>query len=78
MLPYTPAVDIRTLVTLDHVMRLEHLGPNGGFVYCIEYLEANLDWLDAALARHAVWPRAAPPSLPKLYSLVFHTTMRCR
>ncbi len=24
----------------------EHgLGPNGGLVYCMEYLEKNLDWL---------------------------------
>jgi GPN-loop GTPase len=22
-----------------------HLGPNGGLIYCIEYLEANFDWL---------------------------------
>lgn len=26
---------------------MEHLklGPNGGFVYCMEYLEKNMDWL---------------------------------
>ena len=32
---------------------MEHLGPNGGFIYCMDYLEANLDWLDAAISQHA-------------------------
>jgi hypothetical protein len=26
-------------------METFNLGPNGSLVYCIEYLEANLDWL---------------------------------
>lgn len=26
-----------------------HLGPNGGLVFCMEYLDQNLDWLDSAL-----------------------------
>ena len=51
-IPYTPAIDIRSLVTLEQVMAVEELGPNGGFIYCMEYLEQNLDWLDTALGRH--------------------------
>jgi len=43
--PYTPTIDIRTLVSLEDVMERTELGPNGGLVYCIEYLEKNLDWL---------------------------------
>ncbi|MCL4170101.1 UNVERIFIED_CONTAM: hypothetical protein GTU68_036247 [Idotea baltica] len=27
------------------------LGPNGGLVYCMEYLAANLDWFDAEIAK---------------------------
>ena len=28
----------------------EHgLGPNGGMLYCMEYLEANYDWLEGRL-----------------------------
>jgi len=27
------------------VMETQNLGPNGGLVYCMEYLEQNLDWL---------------------------------
>lgn len=26
-----------------------HLGPNGGMLYCLEYLEANFDWLEEQL-----------------------------
>lgn len=26
-------------------MNKHKLGPNGGLIYCIEYLEANVDWL---------------------------------
>lgn len=35
---YDPAIDIRDLISLDDVM--EHLGygPNGGLVYCFEYV----------------------------------------
>uniref|UniRef100_A0A7S1I577 GPN-loop GTPase 2 n=1 Tax=Eutreptiella gymnastica TaxID=73025 RepID=A0A7S1I577_9EUGL len=51
-IPYTPAIDIRSLVTLEQVMAIEELGPNGGFIYCMEYLEQNLDWLNTALGRH--------------------------
>ncbi|XP_050943825.1 GPN-loop GTPase QQT1 isoform X3 [Cucumis melo] len=30
---------------------MEHsLGPNGGLVYCMDYLEKNIDWLQARLA----------------------------
>ncbi|GBF89287.1 GPN-loop GTPase [Raphidocelis subcapitata] len=49
-LPYTPAVDVSELVCLESVMEELGLGPNGGLVYCIEFLEANLDWLAERLA----------------------------
>ncbi len=44
-LPYTPAIDITELVSLETVVRELSLGPNGGLLYCIEYLEKNVDWL---------------------------------
>lgn len=47
---YTAAVDIRDLVSLDSVQQELNLGPNGGLIYAIEYLEANLDWLRDAIA----------------------------
>ncbi|NXW85148.1 GPN2 GTPase, partial [Alopecoenas beccarii] len=49
-LPYPCAVDIAELVTLPDVMENLSLGPNGGLIYCMEYLEANLDWLQEKLA----------------------------
>ena len=32
---------------------MEHLklGPNGGLIYCMEYLEKNIDWLEEKLAQ---------------------------
>ena len=39
------AVNIADLVSLDAVQRDLGLGPNGGLVYAMEYVAANLDWL---------------------------------
>lgn len=48
-LPYECAVDVGELVGLGDVMDALCLGPNGGLLYCMEYLEANLDWLRGKL-----------------------------
>eukprot|EP01065_Artemidia_motanka_P013563 TRINITY_DN17567_c0_g3_i1.p1 TRINITY_DN17567_c0_g3~~TRINITY_DN17567_c0_g3_i1.p1 ORF type:complete len:301 (+),score=89.38 TRINITY_DN17567_c0_g3_i1:285-1187(+) len=48
-LPYRCEVDIRDLCDHTEAMRAESLGPNGAFVYCIEYLVENGDWLEAKL-----------------------------
>lgn len=48
-LPYKCGVDIRDLITLPDVMENLKLGPNGGMIYCLEYLEQNLDWLKSQL-----------------------------
>lgn len=47
--PFTCAVDIFELISLDDVMTHLRLGPNGGLVYCMEYLEQNFDWLKEKL-----------------------------
>ncbi|NXP09645.1 GPN2 GTPase, partial [Thinocorus orbignyianus] len=49
-MPYQCAVDIAELITLPDVMENLKLGPNGGLIYCMEYLEANCDWLQEKLA----------------------------
>jgi GTPase SAR1 family protein len=36
-------------VSLADVMEELQLGPNGGLVYCLEYLLSNLDWLEEQL-----------------------------
>ena len=48
-LPYKCAVDVAELITLEDVMNELNLGPNGGLLYCMEYLEKNIDWLKAKL-----------------------------
>ena len=48
-LPYPVAVDTRDLVDLGEVMERMQLGPNGGTLFCLEYLEKNIDWLKEKL-----------------------------
>ncbi|PFH48728.1 hypothetical protein AMATHDRAFT_64743 [Amanita thiersii Skay4041] len=48
-IPYPCAVDISSLITLRDAMDTYGLGPNGGMLYCMEYLEANFDWLEEKL-----------------------------
>lgn len=43
---YEFTVDIRDLISLDDVMEELEYGPNGGLVYCFEFLLQNMDWLD--------------------------------
>jgi GTPase SAR1 family protein len=43
---YPVVADVRELISLDDVMEEEELGPNGALMFCMEYLEDNLDdWL---------------------------------
>ena len=42
---YDPAFDIKDLVDIDAAMDEMGYGPNGGLVYCMEYLLENMDWL---------------------------------
>lgn len=44
---YQPIVDIRDLIQLDDAMEDEelHFGPNGGLVFCLEFLIENQEWL---------------------------------
>lgn len=48
---YNVAFDIRSLIHVDDVMEDEDLrfGPNGGLVFCLEYLVENVDWLHEQL-----------------------------
>lgn len=42
---YEPDVDIKELISLEDVMEELHLGPNGGLIYCFEFLMENLDFI---------------------------------
>ncbi|KAL4989687.1 GPN-loop GTPase [Aspergillus falconensis] len=46
---YDPDLDIRELITLEDVMEELGLGPNGGLIYCFEFLLQNLDFLTESL-----------------------------
>lgn len=55
-IPYPCAVDLSSLITLKDVMEEHGLGPNGGMLYCMEYLDENFDWLEERL--HELGPEA--------------------
>lgn len=42
---YDCAIDVRDLISVEDVMEELGLGPNGGLLYCMEYLLQNLSWL---------------------------------
>ncbi|GAA5859928.1 hypothetical protein JCM8547_004391 [Rhodosporidiobolus lusitaniae] len=47
--PYPHSISIASLISLEDAMQAHKLGPNGAMLYCLEYLEANLDWLEEEL-----------------------------
>jgi GTPase SAR1 family protein len=57
---HTPDLDIRELISLKDAMEEVGLGPNGGLIYCFEFLMENLDWLTEAL-----------DSIPEEYLIIF-------
>ncbi|KAI4164747.1 MAG: hypothetical protein LQ342_001722 [Letrouitia transgressa] len=42
---YEPDLDIKDLISLEDVMEELGLGPNGGLIYCFDYLLENLEFL---------------------------------
>ncbi|KAK2610499.1 hypothetical protein N8I77_003925 [Diaporthe amygdali] len=46
---HQPDLDIKDLISLEDVMEEMGLGPNGGLVYCFEFLMDNLDFLTEPL-----------------------------
>lgn len=50
---YPVSVDIRELISLEDAMVELDLGPNGALLYCMEYMEENLqDWLQDELGSY--------------------------
>jgi GTPase SAR1 family protein len=43
---------VQDLVSLEDVMQEFKLGPNGSMIYCMEFLEANIDWLAEKIKQH--------------------------
>ena len=50
-IPYPCAIDLSSLITLKDVMEEHGLGPNGGMLYCMEYLDENFDGLEERLCK---------------------------
>ncbi|KAF8986680.1 GPN-loop GTPase 2 [Haplosporangium bisporale] len=48
-LPYPTDISILELISLEDTMENLQLGPNGGIIYCMEYLADNMDWLEEKL-----------------------------
>jgi GPN-loop GTPase len=46
---HEPDLDIKDLISLEDVMEEMGLGPNGGLIYCFEFLLENLDFLTEAI-----------------------------
>ncbi|KAI9096421.1 GPN-loop GTPase [Phlyctochytrium arcticum] len=49
---YKPSIDIKDLITLEDVQEELGYGPNGGLIYCLEFLTNNLDFLEEELGEH--------------------------
>lgn len=53
-LTYEPSIDVRDLISLEDVMESKGLGPNGGLVFCMEYIVTNgQSWLVDQLGDYA-------------------------
>lgn len=50
--PYDCSIDVGELITLQDAMQHLNIGPNGSFIYCIEFLEANMEWLQAKIKQN--------------------------
>ncbi|KAF9515104.1 hypothetical protein BS47DRAFT_1328385 [Hydnum rufescens UP504] len=52
--PYPCAISLFELITVQRVMDEYDLGPNGAMLFCMEYLEANFDWLQDRLKQEGI------------------------
>jgi hypothetical protein len=52
--PYPSRISLSELVTVRKTMEDFHLGPNGAMLFCMEYLEANFDWLEERLKEEGI------------------------
>ena len=50
-LQYEADIDIRELITVDDVMKVMGLGPNGSLIYCIDFMYENREWVSQKFAK---------------------------
>ena len=74
-LPYEPIFDVCVeAVNLQAVMQQLELGPNGGLVYCMEYLESHADQILEAIASKLSETSYLILDLPGQVELYTHST----
>lgn len=54
---YEPDIDIQELITVQDAMSEFSLGPNGGLMYCMRFLEENIDWLNGKIRQIEKWDK---------------------
>lgn len=47
--PFEWDIDIKDLIQLEDVMDEMKLGPNGGLLFCMDFLLENLEWLKSRI-----------------------------
>lgn len=52
-LPFTPDIDITDIISLGEAIDILKLGPNGGLLYCMEFIEKNFDLFEDRLSAYA-------------------------
>ncbi|CAM9595851.1 unnamed protein product, partial [Chrysoparadoxa australica] len=72
---YKAALDVANLVSLEAVMKELGLGPNGGLMYCVEYLERNMDWLTEQLEKLELKQHYLIFDMPGQVELYTHSTV---
>eukprot|EP00126_Sphaerothecum_destruens_P004498 Sdes_comp18224_c0_seq1m7805 len=70
VLPYSCDINVLDVVCLASAMEEFSLGPNGGLVYCMEYLEKNLDWLQESIEALFAGSKNGLESPSKKYLLI--------
>lgn len=51
-LPYECEINIEDVVRAQDVMESTGIGPNAAMLYCLEFLETNIDWLMESLSKY--------------------------
>lgn len=52
-LPFTPDIDITDIINLGEAIDILKLGPNGGLLYCMEFIEKNFNLFEDKLSAYA-------------------------
>lgn len=74
--PYDVDIDVNKLINCVDVMQQMHLGPNGGLLYCMKFLEENVDWLIDQIV-HVIHNRRVNSSSDEVYRKAPYLIIDC-